>query len=55
MAAELARTRTALDLVTCALSCTHDDLTHCPHFRDALTDAGPGAARAGCHEASLRC
>lgn len=43
LAAELARTRTALDLVTCALSRTHDDLTHCPYFREVLTDAGPGA------------
>ncbi|OPC78771.1 hypothetical protein B4N89_31980 [Embleya scabrispora] len=53
--AELARTRAALDLVTCALSCTHDDPTHCPHFRDTLGGARPGTARGARREESLRC
>ncbi|MFD4390151.1 MerR family transcriptional regulator [Streptomyces sp. NPDC058486] len=41
----LAQTQACLDMVMCALDCTHEDLATCPRFR-ALTDsATPSAIR----------
>ncbi|MET8969404.1 MerR family transcriptional regulator [Streptomyces hydrogenans] len=39
--ARLADTQACLDLVLCALDCTHEDVTTCPRFR-ALTDPDHG-------------
>ncbi len=38
LARRIARAQASLDLIDCALSCDHEDLSTCPHFQAVLDD-----------------
>jgi DNA-binding transcriptional MerR regulator len=46
LAHRIARAQASLDLIDCALTCDHDDLTSCPHFQAVVAERiGVGPAR----------